>query len=298
MNRLTAMNVFAHVVELQGFTAASDKLGISRAATSKHVQQLEAHLGARLLNRTTRRTSLTEIGTIYYERCKAILADVDEADSCARSSSAEPRGRLRVNAPMSFGTSHLGPAVAAYCRGHPHVQVSLELNDRMVDVVGEGFDVSIRIADLEDSSLIARKIAPCHLVMCAAPDYLDRQGHPNVPQDLAIHQCLVYASAPAGDSWTFYGPDGRETVRVNGPVGANNGDILRIAAIEGLGVARLPTFMVNDDIRDGRLELILTEYELAQIGIYALFPSRRYLSEKVRTFVDFLLNYFANKSDW
>ena len=298
MDQLTSMRVFVHVAELNGFTAASDKLGISRAAASKHVLKLENHLGARLLHRTTRRISLSEIGKIYYERCKAILADVDEADSCARSTSTEPRGRLRVNAPMSFGITHLGPAVAAYCRDHPHVQVALELNDRMVDVVGEGFDVSIRITELQESSLIARQIAPCRLVLCAAPDYLDRRGRPRVPQDLAIHECLVYDNLPTGDLWTFYGADGRETVRVNGPVCANNGDLLRAAASEGLGIACLPTFMVCDDLRYGRLEVMLPEYALPKIGIYALFPSRRYLSVKVRTFVDSLVGYFGNESDW
>ncbi len=293
------MNVFVRVADARGFTAAADKLGLSRAAVSKHVLNLEAHLGARLLHRTTRRVSLTDIGRVYYERCKAILADVEETDACARATSATPRGQLRVNAPMSFGILHLGPAVAKYCRRYPRVRVSLELNDRMVDVVGEGFDVSIRITELADSSLIARKIAPCQLVMCAAPEYLEQHGRPQSPQDLAVHQCLVYDHQPSGATWTVSGPAGRESVRVNGPVCANNGDILRAAAIEGLGITCLPTFLVGRDLRKRRLEALLPDYALPDIGIYALFPSRRYLSAKVRTFVDSLRDYFDDRTaDW
>lgn len=236
------------------------------------------------------RLSLTEVGKIYYERCKATLADVEEADAYPSSTSSEPRCRLRVNALMSFGIACLGPAVAGYCPDHPNVQVEMELNDRLVDVIGEGFDVSIRIAGLQDSSLIARKIAACRLVLCAAqasgPPRASKRpsgpGHPSVSG---------YTNAPAADTWTLYGSEGRKTVRVSGPVSANNGDLLRAAAIEGLVIGCLPSFLVGDDLRSGRLEALLTGFALVEIGVFALFPSHRYLSAKVRTFVDSLVAY-------
>lgn len=298
MDRLTSMGVFVTVVDTGGFTAASRKLHISRAGASKHVMDLEAYLGARLLHRTTRRISLTDIGKVYYERCQSILADVAEADACAGATSSEPRGRLRVNAPTSFGIAHLGPAVAAYCQQYSKAQVSLELNDRTVDVVAEGYDLAIRIAALADSSLIARKIAPCRRVFCAAPDYLRRHGEPGVPQDLAVHQCLVYENLPTGNTWTLYGPTGMETVPVNGPVCANNGEILRAAAVEGLGITLLPTFMASSELRDGRLVVVLPEYRAPEVAIYTVFPSRRYLSATVRTFVDYLAEYFGDNPSW
>lgn len=298
MDRLTSMEIFVEVVETGGFTAASEKTGLSRALVSKHVMQLEDHLGARLLNRTTRRVSLTETGRVYYERCKSILADIAEADTCAGEITAEARGKLNVNAPMSFGVLHLGPAIAAYCKQHPLVQVSLDLNDRLVDVVAEGFDVVIRIAQLEDSSLIARKVAPCRRVLCASPEYLNQHGVPKVPQDLAIHRCLLYTNMPSSDNWALTGPMGIETVKVNGPMCANNGEILKSAAVEGLGIALEPTFIVGPDIRAGRLRVVLPDYCPPEIAIHAVYPSRRYLSAKVRTFVDFLSGYFGDQSYW
>lgn len=298
MDRITSMIVFVEVVEAGSFTAASEKKGLSRAAVSKHVMQLEAHLGARLLNRSTRQLSLTEIGRLYYERCKSILADIEEAENCASEASANPRGQLSVNAPMSFGVLHLGPAIAAYCKRFPLVQISLDLNDRFIDVVAEGFDVVIRIAQLRDSSLIARKIAPCRRVLCASPDYLNTYGMPKVPQDLTLHRCLCYTNHSNENIWILNGPQGTETVRINGPVNANNGEILKSAAIEGLGIALEPTFIVGPDIRAGRLRIVLPDYQVPEITVNAVYPSRRYLSAKVRTFVVFLSSYFGDEPGW
>ncbi len=292
------MTVFTEVVDRGGFTAAAERLGLSRAAASKQVMQLEDRLGTRLLNRTTRRVSLTETGRIYYERCKAILADVEEAEACAGESTATPRGRLSVNAPMSFGVLHLGPVVAAYCDRYPEVQVVLDLNDRFVDVVAEGFDVVIRIAQLEDSSLIARRIAPCRRVLCAAPRYLETHGVPKVPQDLALHRCLRYTNLPSGDTWTLDGPNGVESVRVNGPVCANNGEILSLSAVRGLGIALEPTFIVGPYLRDGTLRVVLPEYRPPEVAIFAVYPSRRFLTAKVRSFVDFLSDHFGDEPAW
>lgn len=298
MGRLSSMATFVDVVEAGGFTAAADKTRLSRAAVSKSVMQLEDHLGTRLLNRTTRRISLTETGRVYYERCKAILSDVEEAESIAGELTTEPRGTLHVNAPTSFGVMHLGAAVAAYCQQHPQVQVSLSLTDRFVDIVSEGFDVVVRIAELEDSSLIARKVAPCRRVLCASPEYLNRYGTPKVPQDLAIHRCLFYTNLPTANAWVLTGPNGVETVRVSGPICADNGEVLKTGAIAGLGIALEPTFIVGADICAGQLQLVLPEYCPPEIAIYAVFPSKRYLSAKVRTFVDFLSGYFGESPDW
>ena len=292
------MSIFVGVVEGQSFTLAADKMGLSRAQMSKSVMQLEAYLGTRLLNRTTRRISLTDIGQIYYERCKAILRDIEEVEGIASEQTSKPHGRLMLSAPTSFGTLHLSDALPRYMKQFPRVQVSLNLADRFIDVVAEGFDVVIRIAQLEDSSLIARKIAPCKRVFCASTEYLEQHGVPRVPQDLSIHHCLVYSNELRPGTWTLQGPKGTEVVKVNGPMCADNGDVLKTAALAGLGVTLLPTFIVGADICGGRLQQVLPEYCPPEISVYAVFPSRRYLSAKVRTFVDFLSDYFGDDPEW
>lgn len=298
MDRFHNMSVFVEVVEQGGFTAAMDKTGLSRAQVSKLVMQLEEHLGTRLLNRTTRRISLTETGRIYYERCKALLVEVDEIDSMASEQTTTPRGKITIGAPSSFGTLHFKNVITEYMKQYPQVQISLHLTDRFVDVVDEGFDVVVRIAELADSSLIARKLSTCKLVVCASPDYLKEHGEPKVPQDLALHQCLLYSNAPKPDTWTLYGPAGMETVRVSGPLTADNGDILKAAALADQGVVFMPTFIVGEDIHSGRLQQILTNYCPPDLAIHAVFPSRRYLSAKVRTFVDFAATYFGDIPEW
>ncbi|MFC1773704.1 LysR family transcriptional regulator [Pseudomonadota bacterium] len=298
MDRLNSMAIFVEVVNQEGFTAAAEKIGLSRAQVSKSVMQLETHLDTRLLNRTTRRVSLTEIGRIYYERCIVILSDIEEIEGIAREQTNKPHGTLRLSAPTSFGIQHLKEAIPGYIKQHPRVQISLSLSDRFIDVVAEGFDLVLRIAALEDSSLIARKIAPCKRVLCASPGYLKQNGIPQVPQDLATHDCLVYSNDLKPDTWILHGPDSEESIKVNGPVCADNGDILKAAAVAGLGVTLLPTFIVGPELRTGRLEQVLTSYCPPEISIYAVFPSRRYLSAKVRTFVEFLSDYFGENPDW
>ena len=298
MDRLNNMTVFVEVVNSDGFSAAAEKMGLSRAQISKSVMQLEEHLGTRLLNRTTRRISLTETGRVYYERCKTILADIEEIESITSEQTAEPRGTLTISAPTSFGLLHLNDAIPQYIQRYPQVQISLSLTDRIIDVVSEGFDVVVRIAELEDSSLIARKIAPCKRVFCASPQYLEQHGIPKVPQDLAIHHCLVYSNELKPDHWKLHGPDGVETVNVNGPICADNGDILKDAAVAGLGITLLPTFIVGPELKAGNLTQVLDNYCPPEISIYAVFPSRRYLSAKVRTFIDFLTDYFGDYPNW
>jgi len=292
------MTLFVEVVKNQGFSAAADKLGISRAQVSKAVMDLETRLGTRLLNRTTRRVSLTETGQIYFERCKTILQDIEEIEGIAGQQTTKPYGRLSISAPTTFSILHLQQAIPAYLRQFPDVQISLSLADRFVDVVAEGFDVAVRIAELEDSSLVARKLAPCRQVFCAAPAYLEKHGTPKVPQDLAIHRCLLYTNDPRPDTWILHGPSGIESIKVNGPLYADNGDILKAAAIAGLGIIAQPTFIVGPDLRNGKLQQVLPDYCPPDISINAVFPSRRYLSAKVRTFVDFMAGYFGEHPDW
>ena len=298
MDRLNSMSLFVAVVNSGSFSAAADKLDLSRAQVSKAVAQLEAHLGSRLLNRTTRRISLTDIGRIYYERCTGILQEINELEDMAGDQAGRLRGRLHLSAPTSFGIAHLNPLITEFVQRHPEVQISLSLTDRLVNVVEEGFDLVIRIAELEDSSLIARKIAPCKRVFCASPEYLQQHGTPKVPQDLAIHPCLMYSNELKPDTWILQGPGGTESVRVNGPVCADNGDILKSAAVASLGVTLLPTFIVGDALKAGQLRQVLADYCPPEIAIYAVFPSRRYLSAKVRAFVDFLAQAFGDRPAW
>ena len=292
------MTTFITVVDNGSFSAAADRLGLSRAQVSKSVMQLETHLGTRLLNRTTRRISLTATGRAYYDRSRTILQDVDELEEITREHSIQPRGVLTVAVPTSFGLLHLSPLIPRYIERYPEVQVSLSLADRFIDLVAEGFDLALRIAELEDSSLVARRIAPCRRVLCAAPAYLEKFGTPAVPQDLAIHRCLVYSNELKPDTWTLQGPGGIESVRVNGPVCADNGDVLRIAALAGLGVTLLPTFIVGPDLSSGRLQTVLDDFCPPDIAINAVYPSRRHLSARVRTFVDFVAQQFAGKPSW
>lgn len=298
MDKLNNMKAFVEVVNGEGFTAAADRLNRSRAQISKSVMQLEQYLGARLLNRTTRRVSLTETGRIYYERCVGILDDIDDIEGIASAQTQTPKGKLSIAAPTSFGVLHLNNAIAGYLQQHPEVQISLSLNDRFIDVVDEGFDLAIRIADLEDSSLIARKIAPCKRVLVASPGYIRQHGEPQVPQDLAIRPCLVYDNDLQAGNWQLNGEAGPESVRVNGPVCADNGDVLKEAAIAGLGIALLPTFIVGNDLREGRLVQVLQDYCPDDITIHAVFPSRRYLSAKVRTFIDYLSQCYGDSPAW
>jgi len=252
MDRLISMRIFTSVVENSGFSAASEKLGLSRAAVSKHIAQLETHLGGRLLNRTTRQISLTGVGRVYYASCKQILEDIDVAECVVSGLSNEPRGALRINAPMSFGSHRIAPLLARFNTLHPAVEIDLSLNDRLVDVVEEGYDLVIRIADLADSNLIARRLAPSHQVLCASPVYLQTHGIPQHPQDLGRHACLRYSYSRHADEWRLQGPAGELRVRINGPLLSNNGEALCNAAENGLGIALLPTFLAGDAIRAGR----------------------------------------------
>jgi molybdate transport repressor ModE-like protein len=295
---LDVLQVFVRIAETGSFSAAARDLGLSKSAASKKLAALEDRLGARLVNRTTRRLSLTEAGLDFLERAQRILAELEEAERAAGRLTDEPRGMLKVNAPMSFGIQHVAPALADFMVRYPDLSVTLDLDDRRVSLVDEGYDVAVRIADLPDSSLVARKLAPARRVVCASPAYWADRGVPAHPRELAGHNCLIYTYLPAQNDWRFRGPGGAVTVRVAGNLKANNGDVLREAALAGLGVCLVPTFLVGGDLRAGRLQTVLDDFADDSLAIYAVYPHRRHLSAKVRAFVDFLAGRFGPRPYW
>jgi DNA-binding transcriptional LysR family regulator len=293
MDRLAEMEAFVHVVDQGGFTDAARKLGVSKSAISKHVASLESRLAVRLLNRTTRRVSPTEIGLVYYDRAKTVLKDATEADDLVTAMQAEPRGALRISAPVSFGIAHLSSAVADFLAAYPEVEIHLVLDDRFVEIVAEGFDLAIRIGNLTDSSLRARRLAESGAHLVAAPAYLARAGTPAGVEDLGAHQLLHYSNLSTGNAWKLRGPGGQERqIRVGGRLTANNGDSLRRAAEAGLGIALQPAFILGDALRTGRLVEVLPDCRPEPLGIYALYPPGRFTQPKLRVFIDFLAEHF------
>lgn len=285
MDRLTALRIYAKVAETENFSKAARTLGLSKSAVSKHVSALEDHLGARLLYRTTRQVSLTAEGQAYLERTRRILEDLDEADRAVSSLKAEPKGTLRVNCALSFGVLHVAPALPDFLARHPDLVIDMEFTDRFIDPVEEGYDLAIRIGELDDSALVARRLATARIVLCAAPAYLERAGRPEAPQALAEHACLLYRGRKGPYDWVL--GDG-ERVRVSGPLILNNGEALKAAALAGLGIARLPSFVAAGDLEAGRLEEVLPGHRPPSIPIHAVYPPNRHLSAKVRLFIDYL----------
>ncbi len=298
MDRLGEMEVFAAVAEQGSFTAAARHLGVSTSAVSKYVIALEDRLGVRLLNRTTRRLSLTEAGQDFREWCERIAADVAEAEQSVASLQAEPRGVLRVNAPMSFGQLHLGPVLSDFLDRYPGVHVDMTMTDRRIDIVEEGYDIAIRIGPLPDSSLVARTLASSRRVVCAAPAYLERHGVPRTPQELRDHNCLGHVSQRGAEEWPFVGDCGEVLVRTSGTLTVNNGDMLRLAALAGTGLALLPTFIVGPDLADGRLRAVLCDFEPAPHPISAVYAAGRPVAAKVRAFIDHLVSCFGITPYW
>jgi DNA-binding transcriptional LysR family regulator len=298
MDKLDAMQAFAKVVALGSYAEAGRALGLTRSAVSKAVMELEQLLGARLLDRTTRRVGPTEAGLAYYERCVDILAAIEETELQVSRLHDEPKGVLKVNAPMSFGALYLGAAVADVMAAHPDLKVELTLNDRFVDPIEEGVDVTIRIATLDDSSLIARKLAPARRVLVASPDYLARNGEPQSPDELAHHRCLNYGHTTTLQRWRLT-HEGREIVVPIGSVlCSNNGDVLKTAALDGQGITKLPTFLVGPDIKAQRLRIVMPAYPPTGLGIYALYAPNRFLAAKTRIFIDVLAARFGDQPEW
>ena len=293
MDLLGSMKTYVAVVDSGSFAAAALRLDVSRAMVSKQVQKLEEHLGTRLLNRTTRRLSPTETGRAFHERSVQILGDVNEAEQIAGQMTTLPRGVLRVTIPLSYAQHRLGSIIGAYTQAYPQVQLDIALSDRKVDLVEEGFDVAIRIGALSQSDLIARKLGVARSIVCASPGYLAAHGTPQTPHDLSQHACLSYSLSGGGADWRLESAGEHLTVPVAGPIRADNGDMIRLAAVAGAGIVFQPHFIVGEDLAAGRLVQVLPGWESAELGIHALYPSRKHLSAKVRTFVDFVVAALA-----
>ncbi len=299
MDRLAAIQVFSQVVESGSFAKAAERLGLSTSAASRHIAELEAHLQTRLLNRTTRRVSLTESGRAFYERSIQLLADLEEAEQEAARAAVVPRGTIKLTASVNFGVRHIAPAIAAFLAQHREVRFDVSLSDRVVDLVEEGFDLGIRIGVAGSDNIVARKLGETRLVPCASPGYIRAHGAPQAPEELEKHNCFTYEYVTPRNLWRFRDPSGRErAVRVRGSLHSNNGDLLAEAAARGAGIVFEPAFIVGPDVRTGRLVPLLQDFVPLPAPIYAVYPSRKHLSAKVRLFVDFLVERFAEAQDW
>ena len=296
MDRLSEMEAFATVVDQGGFTDAARKLGISKSAVSKHVSSLEARLGARLLNRTTRRVSPTEIGLAYYDRALRVLNYAGEADALVSSMQCDPSGLLRISVATDFGVNHLSPVLGSFLEEFPQITVNMVLDNRYVELISEGFDMAIRIGELENSALRARKLAGTTKRMIAAPAYLAKYGRPTKIDDLNAHKLLHYSSQAGGSAWKLTAPSGeKRQIRTAGGFSVNDGQSLLNAAISGLGIAYLPCFLFADALASGAVEYVIPDLPAETLGIYAVYPPGKFTQPKVRAFIDFLVNAFADK---
>lgn len=288
MDKFLEMQTFTSVVDAGSFVRAAESLDMSKAAVSRYVADLEARLGVRLLHRTTRKLSLTEEGRAFHARCKSMLEELEEAESEISARSAQASGLVKVNVPYSFGILHLAPLWSDFMAQHPKVTLDVTLSDRVVDLVEEGFDLAVRIGSLASSSLISRKLASTRMVLCASPTYLKVHGSPQRPEEIAQHAVLAYSLLATGDQWSLEGPNGIESVVVHPFLRTNSGDTCRAAALKHQGIILQPSFMVEDDLRSGALVELMPEYRAAEFGIYAVYPSRQYVSAKVRLLIEFL----------
>jgi len=301
METFAGMRLFTEVVDSGSFSAAGRRLGMAASSVARGIGGLENQLGARLLNRTTRKLGLTEAGRLYHERSKRILAEVEEARLSVTQLEAAPRGTLRLNVPVVFGRLHVAPILPDFLALHPALRVDLAMTDAFVDLVEEGVDLAIRIGELEDSSLIARRLAPNRRVLCASPDYLARHGVPTAPADLSEHNCLMYKQQNRS-VWRLRNAGQIHEIKVTGSLVANNADVLHVAALDGVGLTLLPIWLVGRDIQRGALKIVLADYQVSpgalDTNIYAVFPHNRHLSAKVRAFVDFLRQRFGTRPYW
>lgn len=294
MPSLVAMAAFARVVEMGSFTAAARDLGLSTPVISKRISELEHKLGTRLLYRTTRKLSLTEAGSAFYRHCARLVEEAKLAEETVARLSETPRGLLRITAPVTFGTSQVAPAIPAFLALYPEINIEMVLNDRVVDLAEEGFDLAIRLTDTPQPNLAARRLISTNRIICASPDYWSRHGKPRTPEDLTRHNCILYASVPMLNEWIFHGPAGEERIQVHGNFWVNGPDALREVAVGGLGVIRLPSLTLNREIAEGRLETALDDYASPDTDIYAMYLPNRYLSKKIRVFIDFLADWYAD----
>jgi len=293
MDKFLEMKVFASVVEAGSFTGAAHMLDMSKAAVSRYVAELEERLGVRLLHRTTRKLSPTTEGAIFVARCRELLGNLDEAEAEITSRSGEASGLLKVNVPVSFGLMHLAPLWPAFLARHPKLDLDITLSDRVVDLVEDGFDLAVRIGQLPSSTLISRKLASTRLVVCASPGYLARRGEPARPSDLLGHDVVSYSLFSSGEQWNFTGPEGEVSVKVTPRVRTNSGDTCRAFALEDQGIILQPTFIVGTDLAQGLLREVMPGYRSSELGVYAVYASRKFVSPKVRLLIDFLVEAFA-----
>lgn len=296
MEGFSAIPLFVAVVENGSFSTAAKRLGISRSAVSKRISQLEEKLGVQLLYRTTRRISLTEAGEYYFENAVQALSFATEAEEAVTQLQAKPQGRLRINIPMSFGRLHIIPLIPGFLAKYPGVEIEMVMDDRMVDLVDEGVDVAIRGADLPDSTLIARKLAPMRYAVCASPQYIEQHGVPQTPEGLVNHNCLLFSYAAS--EWHFIRDGETQRISVSGNYRVNNGEAVHEAVRQGVGVSIMPTFIVGPDIAAGRLVPLLSDYQIPQKALYALFPKREYLPAKVRVFIDYVVACFGEEQPY
>jgi DNA-binding transcriptional LysR family regulator len=294
MDKFQEMTSFVAVVDSGSFVAAAEPTGRSKAAMSRHVGELEQRLGTRLLHRTTRRLSMTAEGQAFYVRCKELLAAIDEAESELTSTRTEPSGMIRVNAPLTFGVLQLAPLWGRFCDQNPKVSLDVTLTDRVVDLVEEGYDVAVRISALPNSTLVSRKLASTRLLLCASDTYLKKHGIPRHPVDLAAHRVISYTYLNTQDEWHFTGPRGAESVRINACIHTNNGDTCRRAALDHQGIVLQPDFLVGEDVKGGALIELMPDHRAIELGIYAVYPTRKYLPLKIRRLVDFLVESFRD----
>ena len=295
MDKLTSMTVFVKVAKAGSFAGGARDLGISRAMATKHIMQLEGHLGTRLFNRTTRSLSLTEVGGSYLERCQQVLEEVEEMEAAVTHLQTEPRGVLKISAPQVIGATQIAPAIAEFLKLHPDLSVEMILQGNIGDLIDEGIDMAIHLGGVEDTSMIARKLASSPLVICGSPAYFEKHGEPKSPEDLAEHSCLINWAIPPRDQWRFKGAYGDFMVKVSGRIQSNVADPIRVGAIEGLGLVMLPKYIVGRDIEKGKLKPVLEEYGLDPLEIHVIYPHRKYLSAKVRRFLDFLQDWLPHR---
>lgn len=294
MDRFAELRAFVEVVRGGAFVKAAAALGLSKTAVSRQVGELEKRLGVRLLNRTTRRLSLTDEGQRFHEHARTVLADLESAEADVMTRAREVTGLLRISAPLSFGVLHLAPVWPEFRARHPGATLDVTLGDRLVDLVDEGYDLAIRIARLPDSTLVSRQLARMRMVLCASPAYLRRHGRPRHPRDLSEHLTLSYSYWSSGEEWHFTGPEGSVSARVRPWMRTNNGDSCRAAALAGSGIVLQPSFLVGEDLRRKALVELMPEFRSAELGVYAVYPTRRYLLPRVRAMVDFLALRFRN----
>jgi len=289
MDVLSAMGVFVRVVDLKSFSLAASELGISSSSVSKQIAHLEQHVGARLLQRTTRRLSVTEVGAAYHEKCHAILSEVDEAENLVSQLQGKPRGVLKINANMTFGQQLLSRAIPEFMAAYPDVQLEVSLDDSDDELLKDGFDLALRITHptLPDSSLIAREIASVPLFLCATPAYLAQYGHPQTPDALKQHNCLVFMLASNTNAWTLTNAEGSQTIQVSGDLKANNSLLVLQAVLAHRGIANLASFVIGKLVEEGQLELLLPEYQAERLSLYAIYPERKYIPPKVSLFIEF-----------